>query len=109
LQHGIYGGLNLSTVIALPILIGDTCIGFLDISRSKPGYTYDDAEIQAATLFAQLAALGFTNAQLHERLHQEAIRDPLTGLFNRRFMEETLVKEISRAKRKSAQSPVTIN
>lgn len=35
-----------------------------------------------------------------EALRQEAIRDPLTNLFNRRFMEESLSREIRRAKRK---------
>lgn len=35
-----------------------------------------------------------------EALRQEAIRDPLTSLFNRRFMEESLAREVRRAKRK---------
>jgi diguanylate cyclase (GGDEF)-like protein len=36
---------------------------------------------------------------LHDQLREEAIRDGLTRLFNRRFMEETLDREISRAER----------
>ena len=36
---------------------------------------------------------------LQEKLREEAIRDPLTGLFNRRYLEDTLVREISRAQR----------
>jgi diguanylate cyclase (GGDEF)-like protein/PAS domain S-box-containing protein len=36
---------------------------------------------------------------LHKQLHEQAIRDPLTGLFNRRFLQETLDREISRAQR----------
>jgi diguanylate cyclase (GGDEF)-like protein/PAS domain S-box-containing protein len=36
---------------------------------------------------------------LQEKLREQAIRDPLTGLFNRRYMEETLQREIAQAKR----------
>ncbi len=37
--------------------------------------------------------------QRTEELHQQAIRDPLTGLFNRRYLDETLPREIHRALR----------
>ncbi len=43
---------------------------------------------------------------LQNQLRQQAIRDPLTGLFNRRYMEETLQREISRAERE--QFPISI-
>ena len=36
---------------------------------------------------------------LRETLYSQSVRDPLTGLFNRRFMEETLSREIRRAER----------
>ncbi len=39
--------------------------------------------------------------QLHQQLREESIRDSLTRLFNRRFMEETLERELSRAERDS--------
>ncbi|GAK55092.1 diguanylate cyclase with PAS/PAC and GAF sensors [Candidatus Vecturithrix granuli] len=43
--------------------------------------------------------LSLVNLRLREALKHEAIRDPLTGLFNRRYMEESLRQEIRRAKR----------
>jgi diguanylate cyclase (GGDEF)-like protein len=36
---------------------------------------------------------------LHTRLREEAIRDPLTGLYNRRYLDETLQRELTRARR----------
>ena len=39
--------------------------------------------------------------QLQKKLQEEAIRDPLTGLFNRRYLEETLGREIARAHREN--------
>ena len=41
-----------------------------------------------------------------EELHQQAIRDPLTGLFNRRYLDETLPREIHRATRE--EQPVSV-
>jgi diguanylate cyclase (GGDEF)-like protein/PAS domain S-box-containing protein len=36
---------------------------------------------------------------LHEKLREQAVRDPLTGLFNRRYLQETLDREVARARR----------
>ena len=38
---------------------------------------------------------------LQEKLREEAIRDPLTGLFNRRYLDDTLIREIARAQREN--------
>jgi diguanylate cyclase (GGDEF)-like protein/PAS domain S-box-containing protein len=39
------------------------------------------------------------NVALHAMLTEQTLRDPLTGLHNRRYLEETLPRELSRAKR----------
>ena len=39
--------------------------------------------------------------KLQAILHEQAIQDPLTGLYNRRFMEEALKQELARAKREN--------
>ena len=46
-------------------------------------------------------ALSLASLLLRETLRAQSIRDPLTGLFNRRFMEHALDRELLRAKRKS--------
>jgi diguanylate cyclase (GGDEF)-like protein len=43
--------------------------------------------------------MALSNLKLHETLRSQSIRDPLTGLFNRRFMEESLELELRRATR----------
>jgi diguanylate cyclase (GGDEF)-like protein len=48
---------------------------------------------------AEHIALALANLKLQETLRDQAIRDPLTGLFNRRYMEESLEREVSRAGR----------
>ncbi|MBU5612422.1 diguanylate cyclase [Geomonas azotofigens] len=52
-----------------------------------------------AAAFAEQVALAVRSLQLREQLRELSIRDPLTGLLNRRHMEESLLREISRATR----------
>ena len=51
---------------------------------------------------ADHVALAITNLRLRETLRSQAIRDPLTGLFNRRYMEETVARELRRVTRVDA-------
>jgi diguanylate cyclase (GGDEF)-like protein len=52
---------------------------------------------------AELMGLALGNLKLRETLRAQSIRDPLTNLFNRRYMEETLEREIHRASRSKYQ------
>jgi diguanylate cyclase (GGDEF)-like protein/PAS domain S-box-containing protein len=52
-----------------------------------------------ATMVAVNIALTLSNIHLREQLHYQSIHDALTGLFNRRYMAETLKREISHAAR----------
>ena len=52
-----------------------------------------------AIMTAEHIALALANLRLQETLRLQSILDPLTGLFNRRFMQETLLREMRRADR----------
>ena len=52
-----------------------------------------------AVMTAEHIALALANLRLQETLRLQSILDPLTGLFNRRFMQETLLREMRRADR----------
>jgi diguanylate cyclase (GGDEF)-like protein len=72
----------------------------LDAARPLP----DDHEegrrrSRLALAVAEHAALGLANIRLRETLREQAIRDPLTGLYNRRYLEATLERELRRAAR----------
>ena len=54
---------------------------------------------QQATAVGERISLAIANLKLRGELRTQSIRDPLTGLFNRRYMEETLERELSRAAR----------
>jgi diguanylate cyclase (GGDEF)-like protein len=54
---------------------------------------------QLVRMLAEHTALALSNLHLRDKLRSQAIRDPLTGLFNRRYMEATLERELRRAAR----------
>jgi len=58
-----------------------------------------DAEKKLQEANEELAVRLEENTSLQEILREEAIHDPLTGLFNRRYLHETLPREIARARR----------
>lgn len=56
--------------------------------------------LSLAAAAAEQVVLAVSNHEYSEILREQAIRDPLTGLYNRRFLEEALEKEIRRATRR---------
>ncbi len=54
-----------------------------------------EARVRLAVTVAEQFALALANVRLRETLRGQSIRDPLTGLFNRRYMEETLDRELA--------------
>jgi diguanylate cyclase (GGDEF)-like protein/PAS domain S-box-containing protein len=58
-----------------------------------------DIEVRQVTALGERLSLALGNLRLREALRTQSIRDPLTNLFNRRYMEETLERELSRAAR----------
>ncbi len=66
----------------------------------------DELRPRLAANLAEYIGTSVVNLRLRESLREKSIRDPLSGLFNRRFMEETLEREIRRSIR--LKSPVGI-
>jgi diguanylate cyclase (GGDEF)-like protein len=80
-----------------PLLAGGEVIGVLHL-RGQVG-----AESRfRLTVLAENIASALVNHRLQRSLREQTIRDPLTGLFNRRYMEETMTLEIARAARSGA-------
>jgi diguanylate cyclase (GGDEF)-like protein len=79
-------------VMALPLLREDRVLGALTFIRREPGQGFSDQEREIAGLLAAQAALAITNATLHSEAREDAIRDPLTQLHNRRLLDDTLAR-----------------
>jgi diguanylate cyclase (GGDEF)-like protein len=61
-----------------------------------------------AVAVAENLALALANLKLRETLQNQAIRDPLTGLYNRRYLEETMDRELHRARRQETHMGVVM-
>jgi diguanylate cyclase (GGDEF)-like protein/PAS domain S-box-containing protein len=87
------------STICVPIMIQNHGSGLLHLQTAQDEMRLTENHLRLANNFAEQINLALSNLQLQEELHEQAIRDSLTGLFNRYYMEETLEKEIARSKR----------
>ncbi|MEM8781162.1 MAG: diguanylate cyclase, partial [Cyanobacteria bacterium P01_G01_bin.49] len=85
--------------LCLPMIAKGETIGMLHLQFLKKTIISRSSKNLAETV-AQNLALSFANLKLQEELRHQSLRDPLTGLYNRRYLQETLQKEIDRAHRK---------
>lgn len=83
----------------IPMSAQGETLGILHMRELSPDSILDDAGLQLAITVGDQLSLALANLRLRNELRQQAIRDPITKLFNRRYMEETLVREVSRAER----------
>jgi two-component system, cell cycle response regulator len=60
---------------------------------------FDDTDVSTLTTFAAQAAIALDNVRLHEEAQRLSLTDPLTGLFNYRYLRESLRRELERAAR----------
>jgi len=82
----------------LPLLSQGEAIGIVHFQCNANAELPESILVLAST-FADQVGLSVSNLRLREALRSQSIRDPLTGLFNRRYLEETLEREIRRAVR----------
>jgi diguanylate cyclase (GGDEF)-like protein len=119
LEQGYIPGLETGSEADIPIRVEDDLVGVLVIERAKP-YAFSQEDLNVFTAAANQAGLALGRARLlhstrqqlaeiellQAQLREQAIRDALTGLFNRRYMQETLPRELARARRDN--SPLSI-
>jgi diguanylate cyclase (GGDEF)-like protein len=93
--------------LCLPLLAQGDSIGMISLYVNQEEDAQFTEELQnLAIASADSIALALANLRLRTRLHNQSIRDPLTGIFNRRFLDETLEREVHRAGR--SQEPLCV-
>jgi len=86
------------SIIGIPLMIGSNVEGVMNLARTTEG-GFSQEEVRLLSLLADQAAVAILNAGLHEHANQEARLDSLTGLPNRRALDERLEAEVKRASR----------
>jgi diguanylate cyclase (GGDEF)-like protein len=84
--------------ICLPLSVRGNLQGLLNLS-SPPGASLGAQERQLLTTLGEVIKLSLSSLKLRDALRAQAIRDPLTGLFNRNYLTETMQRELSRCAR----------
>jgi diguanylate cyclase (GGDEF)-like protein len=95
------------SIIGIPLMMGSRVVGVMNLARHTPG-SFTEMEIRLLSLLADQAAIAILNARLHEAVSHQARSDSLTGLPNRRALDERLDEEIHRAKRSGVSFSVVM-
>lgn len=88
--------------ISYPITMSDRKIGVLNVADKLAGETFDDVDLSLLEIVGPQIAVALESAEWQERATEfqlMSITDPLTGLLNRRYLEERLTDELNRSQR----------
>jgi diguanylate cyclase (GGDEF)-like protein len=88
--------------ISYPIIIGGRKIGVLNVTDKNGGGSYDEVDLSLLEIIGPQVAVALERAEWQERATEfqlMSITDPLTGLPNRRYLQERLTEEVNRSKR----------
>jgi diguanylate cyclase (GGDEF)-like protein/PAS domain S-box-containing protein len=88
-----------SSYLCVPILAQGETLGILHLQAKNDEARLEPAELSFRTTFAGQIGLSIANIKLRDALRTQSIRDALTGLYNRRYLEEILDRELRRAGR----------
>ena len=92
-----------NTYLCIPILAQGETLGIVHLQATDEALQLNASELSFKTTFAAQVGLSIANIRLREALRTQSVRDALTGLYNRRYLEEVLDREVRRAAR-AAQS-----
>jgi diguanylate cyclase (GGDEF)-like protein len=88
--------------VSYPITMRGRKIGVLNLTDKTTGAVFDDVDLSLLDLVGPQIAMALERAEWQERATQfqlMSITDPLTGLLNRRYLEERLTEELNRSTR----------
>lgn len=90
--------------MCIPLIGYGDIIGVLHLRVNPEWKDYESYHVteelsQLGVSASEHLALALANLRLREELQEQSVRDPLTGLFNRRYMQETLEREMARSQR----------
>jgi diguanylate cyclase (GGDEF)-like protein len=86
------------SIVGLPLMMGSRVVGVMNLARTITG-PFSSSDIRLLRLLADQAAIAIVNARLHQAVSRQARLDALTGLPNRRGLDERLEDEIAQASR----------
>ena len=96
--------------VGLPLIRDGVVVGAFTVGRTGEGAeAFSELEMLGIQLLASNAALAVANAFLHADVGELAIRDSLTGLYNRRHFDEALDRMLAAHRRDRLSAPRTLS
>jgi len=86
-------------VLAVPLISMGSTVGVIALYDRNDRRPFDAADEDALTTLAQQASIAIDNVQLHNEAQRLSTTDPLTGLWNFRYLSMSLAREIERSTR----------
>jgi diguanylate cyclase (GGDEF)-like protein len=86
------------SIIGIPLKMEQNVVGVMNLSRSTLG-GFSESELRLLNLLSDQAAVSISNASLHQIISRKAYSDTVTGLPNRRALDERLDREFQTARR----------
>ncbi|MGY1425271.1 diguanylate cyclase [Lysobacter sp. A289] len=83
--------------LCVPLMAQGVSLGLLHVNGATGGGVED---VQVVEAVAEQLSLAMINLQLRESLRVQSLRDPLTGLYNRRYLEDNTQRELQRCQRR---------
>ncbi len=90
---------SLQVTLGVPIVVDGRLEAFLNLDSHSDPEAFTEESVEVATVFAEQVAAILKGAQLRALLAHQATTDALTGVHNRRYMEQRLREELARAER----------
>jgi len=86
------------SIISMPLKVGNVVVGVMNLARSILG-DFSSSDLRLLSLLSDQAAVAISNASLHQIISRQAYSDTLTGLPNRRALDERLEEEVLSARK----------
>jgi diguanylate cyclase (GGDEF)-like protein len=96
------------SLLILPIFCGDEFWGFIGFDDCERPTRWHHDEIALLGIVAETTGLAIERQQAEDELYLLAVRDPLTGLHNRRHVTQQLASLVSQARREDIQFSVAL-
>ncbi len=90
---------RISSIVSVPLHGPDGVVGTLNVENRTPGRKFVPSALDFLTIVAAQLSVALERVALYERLRDEAVTDPLTGLYNQRYFWQRIHEELSRAER----------
>ncbi len=95
-------GFETNSLVCVPVQIQDELIGVMQLINGPDDEPFTENDLTLLSTIADYIAIGISNANNFSRVRELVITDDLTGLYNARYFDELLEKELSRAQRFNA-------